>query len=183
MDPALGFRLTALLWALAATAAAAELPAPPTGFSWHPVDAIKASFLTPDGWHLREERNGKTLALYITEQDSAPPQEFEVGATITAFLDDPDAPLKLKKLLDELAAKNSVQLKPAANGPFRILACQYDSKRPRDSLPIRTNVLGIANPNTGTSYLITFESPLSRWPEAWAKGKPIFDNLALEPAR
>ena len=38
----------------------------------------------------------------------------------------------------------------------------------------------IANPKTETAYLVTFESPVSRWDAAWAKGKPILDALALE---
>lgn len=165
---------------LASVALAGQLPAPPKGFAWHPVTAIQASFLTPDGWHVREEQSEKTLAVFITEREIQPPQEFDVGVTINAFLGNPGAPERVKKLLDDVAAKYAVRLKSAENGPFRVLACQFDSTRKKDALRIRTNMLGIANPKTRTAYLVIFESPVSRWDETWAKGKVILDNLALE---
>ena len=173
-------RIALVLSLLASTALAGALPAPPKGFTWHAVTALEASFLTPDGWHVREEQSEKTLAVFITEKEFAPPQEFDVGVTINAFLGNPGAPERVKKLLDDVAAKYSIRLKSAENGPFRVLACQFDSTRKKDALRVRTNMLGIANPKTRTAYLVIFESPVSRWDETWSKGKVILDNLALE---
>jgi hypothetical protein len=176
-------RLTLALSLLASTALAGTPPAPPPGFAWHAVEALRASFLTPDGWHVREEQSEKTLAIFITEGAFTPPDEFDVGVTINAFLDNPGAPERVKKLIDGVAAKYGVPLRSSANGPFRILACKFDSTRKKDALPVRTNMLGIANPETRTAYLVIFESPVSRWDETWAKGKVVLENLALDAER
>ncbi|HTO53924.1 MAG TPA: hypothetical protein VMR50_11105 [Myxococcota bacterium] len=166
--------------ACATGALAMDRPVAPSGFTWHDVTEIRAAFLVPDGWHVREEHQDKTFALFITETAFSPPAEFEVGLTVNVFRNTPGAAAKVKQVFDAIAAKYSVKVTPGTSGPFRTLSCHFDSKPASGKEPVRQFQLGIANPKTGTAYLLIFESPVSRWDAAWAKGKPILDALALE---
>ena len=172
----------ALVFCLVASSALAlELPKAPEGFHWYELAEIKAGFLVPEGWHVREERDKGTLALFITESAFEPPKEFQVGMSVNVFRGDPDAAGKVKKMFDAAQAKNGVKISPGSSGPFRTLSTHFDSPpNPGEKEPVRMFMLGISNPKTGTAYLVIFESPVSRWDGAWAKGKPILDALALE---
>ncbi len=173
-------RLTALFLLLASGAFAADVPNPPNGFVWRQVPAIKAAFLVPADWHFAEERKDKTLGFFITKDEIKPKQGFEVGVTINVFLDDRDAPGKVKQILDGGAAKHSVKVSQGSAGPFARLTCLFDSPRDQGREPVRTFMLGIANPKTRTAYLVLFESPVSQWAAAWSKGKTVVDSLALD---
>ena len=170
--------LAALLVSLAASAG--ELPAPPAGFSWHAVPQINGSVLVPDGWSVRDDHDGTTLTLFVTEKPATPPADFDVGLTMSAFVGDANAPEKVKKSLDEIAAKFSVMLTNSTQGRFHLLACKFDSPRKKDGVVIRTYELGIANPDTRTSYLLVFESPVSRWDQTWPKAEEILNHLSLD---
>lgn len=164
---------------IASAAFAIELPKAPEGFSWHEVPAISAAFLVPKGWHFREQRDGETLAFFITEEDFTLPEPFEVGVTINVFRNDPSAPDRVKRTLEKLAEVNSVKLRGGSSGgPFATLACQFETPR-EGKEPIHAHAMGIANSKTNTAYLVLFESPASRWDATWAKGKTILGMLAL----
>jgi hypothetical protein len=165
---------------VAAHAHAIDLPAPPPEYTWREVPAIKAAFLVPVGWHVREELDGKTLALFVTQEPFTPPHEFDIGLSVNVFLENPNAPNQIKQMLDGISSKHSVPLSQGMAGPFATLSCQFDSGREGRAEPVRTFYLAIANTATGTSYLAIFESPVSQWDAAWKLGKPIIDTLALE---
>jgi hypothetical protein len=169
------------LLAAALAARAAELPPPPDGFDWQAVPRIQGSVVVPKGWSDREDHDGKTLTMFITEKPFAPPRDFDVGLTVSAFVGDAKAPEKVKKLLDETATKFSVVLNASSQGRFHLLACKFDSPRKKDGVVVRTYQLGIANPETRTAYLLVFESPVSRWEEVWPKGEAMLNHLALDP--
>jgi hypothetical protein len=159
---------------------ALDLPEPPDGFSWRAVPAIHGAFLVPSGWHFREEKAQGTLAYFITEEEIAPPAKFAVGATINVFLGNQSAPEQIEEHLRAQAEHYSVELVPGAFGPFLTLQCQHDIAETAEHGPIRVFHLGIVNSKTNASYLLTFESPVGQWPEAWSKGKVILKTLALD---
>jgi len=153
---------------------AAALSDAPAGFSWHTVASARASFLVPTGWTARDEESGKALAVFVTES-------ADVGLTVNVYRDDPNAPATVKAHLDAMASAHGVKLTSSTNGPFQVLGCKFDAPRKPDGVPMRSAVMGIANPHTRTSYLLLFEAPVSRWDDAWAKGKVMLDHLALDP--
>ncbi len=162
------------------TAIAIDLPKAPADYSWHQVPEIKGAFLVPSGWHVREELDGKTLAIFITEKPFEPPEQFETGMSVNVFRDTPSAPSQLKQILDRTCSAHEKRLQFNASPPFALMTCEFDSPRGNDLEPVRVFHLGIANVETRTSYLVTFESPLPTWPEAWRVGKPMLDTLVLE---
>jgi hypothetical protein len=164
----------------AVAAAAAPLPKAPEGYAWHEVPAIHASFLVPKGWHFREQSENEALTLYITQDAFTPPEKFEVGASINVFRRDPAAGARIKRMLEKLASAHAVELhRGSSGGPFTTLACQFESPR-EGKEPVRTHVMGIANAETDTVYLVFFESPASQWDATWTKGRTILGKLALE---
>ena len=169
-----------LLLALATRALASELPKAPDRYSWKKVAAIKGAFLVPDDWNFREIRDGTTLAIFITEKAFEPPNQYETGVSINSFLQNPSAPAQLKRTLDQVAAAHSVSLEPGSFGPFATLSCRYDSQRGGGAEPVRIFNLGIVNSITKTSYLVSVEAPVRKWPQAWRTMKPILDMLALD---
>ena len=65
---------------------------------------------------------------------------------------------------------------------FQGFGCQINSQ-PRPDVGIRLHMLFIRNQDTDTLYVITFESPVAEWQEAWTVGKPILDRMGLDDAR
>lgn len=43
-----------------------------------------------------------------------------------------------------------------------------------------TYMLAIANDTTGTVYLVTYESPVETWQEAWRIGEPIIQRIVID---
>jgi len=158
---------------------AASVPSPPQGYAWRHIPSIRAAILVPDGWHFREEHQGTTRAAFVTREDIGSGR-FVVGVSLNAFVGDPSAPARLKRILDEVAARCTAQQLQGANGPFVTSSCQFSSPRPDGLEPVRVYMLGIVNARTRTSYLLTFESPQSEWPATWTLGRTILDSLALE---
>lgn len=165
---------------LPALALGLDLPQAPAGFSWHEVPAVRAAFLVPDGWHYQEEVQGRTLAIFITQENLASAGMFETGVTINIFIDNPGAAGQVKTILETTAASHSADVSYAKFGPFVKLACEFESPRDEGLEPVLIFLIGIVNTDTGTSYVISFESPKSAWPETWLKGKAVLDALMLE---
>ena len=158
---------------------AIDLPKAPEGFKWREVKPIKGAFLVPDGWHFRAEEGKGTLAFFITEAKVTPPEKFMVGASINVFLGNPGAPAKIEEHLRGLAEENQVELTPGKFGPFLTLQCQFDLAKTSEHPAIRVLQLGIVNPETQSTYLVVFESPVDEWDRAWSKGEVIVKTLAL----
>lgn len=169
-----------LMIVLATRVLASDLPDPPDGYSWNKVEAINASFLVPDGWHLFQERDGKTLAIFITKEVFKPPQQYETGVSINVFLNNPSAPEQVKQLFDRMAETYSAKLEMGSFGPFATLRCRYELQHAELPELVRFYNLGIGNTLTNTSYLLMFVSPASKWAQTWEIAKPVLDMLALE---
>jgi hypothetical protein len=165
---------------LAVRAISIELPTPPDGFSWQEIPAIKAAILTPEGWYYHEEKRGKTLAIFVTKEHIPTKKFFETGATVNVFLDNPSAPSQVIKMVEDAAAKNSVEVSRSSFDVFIRLDVMFDSPRPEGKEPARTVISGIINKDTRTSYLLIFETPISTWKEFWPKGQFILDFFAFE---
>lgn len=172
--------LAAWIFLIPAFAYGLELPDAPAGFSWHEVSAIRGAFLVPDGWYFQEEVQGETRAIFITRESIPEVGLFETGVSINVITDNPSAPAHIKAILEVTAASNSVELSWDKIGPFVKLSCQFESLREGGLEPTRNFMIGLVNLETGTTYLIVFESPKSAWEEMWPKGKTILDALALE---
>ena len=152
---------------------ALELPEPPDGFAWHKVSAIQGALLVPDGWYFRADEEENAPVFFITQDKYTPPPKFRVGASLSAFPGFSDLPAMIEQHLRRRADHHSVELVPGEFGPFQTLQCQYDLPKTADHGAIRVFVLGIVNPETQTSYLVFFESPVEE-----RGGPQTLDSLA-----
>lgn len=159
---------------------AEDLPTPPEGFSWREITEIHGFFLIPDGWYFRAEEAGGHLAFFITEEEIKPPENYLTGISINVYLDDPSAPGKLERHINEKAELYSVELITGGFGPFLTIECEYDLAETEEHGAIRIVLLAIVNSKTDASYLVMFESPVDKWTENWPKGKSVITKLGLD---
>ncbi len=59
-------------------------PAAPSGYSWRVFPKIMAMLLVPDGWYVKEEEQGDTRAVFITQESLDHTNVFKTGFTINA---------------------------------------------------------------------------------------------------
>lgn len=163
-----------------------DLPNPPQGYTWQWCEGIKAGFLKPDGWYFKEEEKGDTKAFFISKESADKEGMFKTGLSVNAVK---YASVKTRKLPSEYARESINKMRllleckdsfPAGDGVyFKGYACICHSKSPL-LVMVMQYTLALGNDNTGTFYLIVFESPETEWDQAWKIGRPIIDNLALE---
>lgn len=170
----------ALAGLLATAAPAVELPPAPDGFAWRRVEGLQASFLVPEGWHFRSTHEGHSAEILITEKEVSESGTYDTGVSVEVFLEDPNAPLKLRRVMDEAASRHEAEVAASTTGPFVMLTTEFQTARPGNPEPYRVFSVGIANTETNTTYLVTFGTPSARWTETWPKGQTIVSTLALD---
>jgi hypothetical protein len=168
------------------TAAALKAQAPPPapeGYSWKKLDAIKAAFLMPNGWHFKEETHGTTLAYFFSEENIDAKGEFETGLTLNVIhLQEDKAQERAVATLAALAQTPGNELQDAWETETGVLKGIGGRIRTTEKghLPLMMVMLAIGNARTNTLYLLLFESPESRWKQAWEKGEKMLKLLMLD---
>ncbi len=185
--PPLGAATVALLVvasvaSVAPVAVAGEPPSAPApaGFSWHELEDLGAWFLRPDGWHAHRAARGGTRAWFLTREPADGAEPFRVGLTVNVppRVEHGD-PVRVARLFvdDRIARAETLRRWDAEAGPFR---GQGALLRAGDT---RVYLLGLAQAETGTVYLIQFESPEEEWDAAWKTGVAMLDHFVLDDAR
>jgi hypothetical protein len=159
---------------------AADLPEPPGGYSWKHVSEIKGVFLVPESWHYFQKHEGNTFALFITKESIAATGEFQTGMSINALLHTPTAPAQVKRMVESVAMKYGSQVSTSVQEPFVRFTTHFDSPKPPTQKLIRTVMIGVANAHTSTSYLVSFECPVSDWKNQWSIGEVLVNTLGFE---
>ena len=171
--------LTLVTAFLAQTVLAIDRPDPPVGFTWQEIPELKAALLRPDGWYYKREESKGALAYFITKESIAKGGEFQTGLTVNVFRRRKDSAVDTAKLyIDKVSAQYHAEKWAKTVGPFEEFGCL--SKVTDSTGTTVTQSLMVANPKTNTLYLVIFESPESNWETAWAIGKQIMDQLALD---
>jgi len=165
---------------------ATELPAPPNGYSWVECEAIKGAFLKPSGWFFKQGTRGDAIGYFITKENIEVVGSFQTGLTVNVI---PDIPRKKQIQASSFAASyikavtenGEVFKKPWANsmGPFEaygVVVINRDAKQG----DFVTHNLAIANDQTGTLYLLTFESPLNQWDSSWEIAEPMLKMFLID---
>ena len=168
---------------IAATLAAQDPPPAPEGFTWKKLDAIKASFLMPNGWHFKAETHGATLAYFLSEESIDAKAEFETGLTLNVFhLRQDKAQERAVGVLAEYAqapGNELVEAWEAGTGVVKGVGGRI-RKVEKGYPPLMLVVVAIGNSRTNALYVLIFESPESRWKQAWEKGEKMLDLFLLD---
>lgn len=169
----------AVLFVLALPAVPIDVPPAPSGFTWQEVKELKAAFLKPSGWFYRQETQEGTFAVFITKEDISKTGEFQTGMSLNVFhLKKDPAVERGKYMIEKIAEAKGAEMWTQKFGPFVEFGCQV--KDTDETGTIIMHALTVTNPKTNTLYYFTFESPESRWDEAWKTGKQMMDMLALD---
>lgn len=164
------------------------LPELPQGFSWQDLPSIRASFPIPEGWHFKEESRGDTRAFFITRESIERQGSFDTGLTVNAFLNfrqstgfepsvyarDYMTTQREMESMSEIVAVDDGSL-TTYRRHFR--ARTVGGRRVR---PINLYTEATGNDETGTAYLILFESPSFKWPRDATIGETMINNRVLD---
>lgn len=180
------FLIALLLCIASINAIATELPPPPEGYSWVRCNEIKGAFLMPMGWYFKKGQQGDTLGYFITKENIEENGEFLTGLTINVI---PNIPKKSGMAPSDYAAsfiktavsEREVFKKPwlSRMGPFEghgVVLLNRDYQK-GDYI---THNLAIANDQTGTIYMIIFESPADSWNANWSIAEPMLQRFLID---
>jgi hypothetical protein len=178
--------LAVFLISLSPLGLALELPKSPDNFSWVEAEEIKGAFLRPNGWHFKKAKQGDVQGYFITKEDIEVSGNFVTGTTINVATAIPKKTGKSASefaysYIGQAADSGSIQKRPwnRSMGPFNSYGV-VTLNRDRKSGDYITHHLAIANGQTGTVYLVVFESPSDEWESAWAIGEEILSKLYID---
>jgi hypothetical protein len=174
-------RAVALLLGLSAALLAEEMPPTPKGFSWKRLEAIKAAFLMPDGWHFKEEEKQGARGYFISQEDIDVAGSFETGLTINVQTFKRDkAVARAAQVVAALSEANEVlHTWTTEAGVLKGFGCRVRETE-KGHPPLIMHALAIGNERTNTLYLLIFESPEASWDKAWAKGQVMLEKFLLD---
>lgn len=162
-------------------------PHAPKGFHWQRLEAIRASVLSPDGWHFHPEDSDGKLAYFITRDRFDGTGEFKTGLSLNCLREvSKKAKLRPSAYIDaftsEMNALYSI-IDPKTNtaGPTKLIWFGLISPKDGSVSSRMTNFL-IANDTTDTVYVIVFEAPLAQWTKAYESGYVMLKNILIDPS-
>lgn len=180
-----------LLLLLALPAAAqrydAKLATPPAGFTWQPLPEAKAAMLLPAGWYYKAAGQKGAPTYYLTQQEMGESGEYQTGLSLQVVR---KAKAKTRHPAPEYAellmmrtgfGRNQAQLEKAASveAPWHKWTVRYRETPPEADARM-VYQLALANAQTDTLYLLTFESPAQDWADAWPLGEAMVRELILD---
>lgn len=162
-----------------------DLPNPPSGYDWHECKGSKTFVIVPNGWHTLNETKEDTQACFITKEKIIGSNMFKTGLSINAI---PNIPEKTgaspTKYAEAFFAKAQSTMKvdnynKTMNGPLKIYSAFMYPQSVVSDKPIVLFQLIAANEETGSIYVVTFESPEDEWDNYSPIVKDTLENLAL----
>jgi hypothetical protein len=148
---------------------------------------MRARLLRPDGWHFdeRSAADSATCSVSATAVDER--GQFETGLAITRLRDVPEksgvsASEFARRFLDEVERAHQVRRRSSSSQPpFEAYRAEVETSA-ADGRAIRIYQIAIANPSTGSVYLVVFRTPAERWEADWQRIEPVVERLGLETA-
>ena len=163
-----------------------ELEPAPAGFEWQRLAEVRGAVLRPSVWHFNHQAEGDELDYFLSREPAGTDGKFDTGLTIKVVT---DVPNRTGMSLDDYAQRFISQ----ASGGLEIIDGPWDSARApyvtHGALMHATDpgkgefnahMAAMANEETGTVYLITFEGPAESWDTIWPMGELMLNKLALD---
>lgn len=167
---------------------------PASSESASPSDAAPASvrqdfgFMkvdVPAGWFVRVDEGSGTKAVFVTKEDISVQKHYTTGLSVDAIK---EVPQRTSRKPSEYALALITQvskmhehgeIEQSTVGPLRNAASFFRSKAPDGQMVVQYTVAS-GNDQTGTVFVVTFESPETEWQEAWKIGKALLQTLSLD---
>ena len=168
-----------------------DLPSAPNGYSWKSFESIRAWFLVPNGWFVKEERKGGTQGVFISKESIEKEGLFKTGFTANVVLDFlkknqlPPSQYARQYIAQQLAVPTILESwgvgAVGAGSPVSGYGAFMRVRSPNTGNRIVERMLALGNDRTGKLYLFSFESPESEWASAVKVGTIMMDKLVLDP--
>lgn len=180
---------SALLWTLLFPLCAA-LPAraadvAPAGYSWRTCTGMGAEVLVPDGWHFRDAPGDRADACSFSLDPPSAEGKFETGVSLSLLRQVPErtgqTPSDFARgFLDKLAERYRLRRRSSSSQPpFEAFRAEVDLEDERGK-PLRLYQLAIANPMSGSVYLVAFRAPAARYEAEWKRVERALERLGLD---
>jgi len=173
----------------AAINAQAQLPRPPEGFAWKLYG--EATFLKPISWHEHEHvatTNAFPTTTYATSPESfSKTKPFEMGLTLQVMRDSfQNIKVDAKQIADaylqphlDTHKKYIIHFERNANNHVDLTTLRYKDAPP-GLKPLIVHKHIMADAESDTVHIFTFESPEKSWDQNWKKfGTPILSQLRV----
>jgi hypothetical protein len=164
-----------------------DLPKAPSGYTWIKILNNQSALLQPDGWFFKEVHPKDTDAYFLTKEDIDKDGKFSTGLSLNVLyhIDKKTGipPSKyaqtLIKNMPKKDAREVVRSSEDKAGPFIRLMCLVRDKHPEEGNTF-IHYLFIANDQTGTLWMYSFESPEKEWNDAWETGDVMLNFVVVE---
>jgi len=158
----------------------------PAGFEWQRLDEVRGTVLRPVVWHFNHRAEADQLDYFLSREPAGPDGDFDTGLTISVVTD-------VRERTGMSLAEYAQRFISEASGDLEIVDGPWDSASPpyvthgalmraTDSGKgeFNAHIAAMANQETGTVYLMTFEGPAESWDTIWPMGELMLDKLALD---
>lgn len=163
-----------------------NLPNPPDGYVWRPLDYVLGHLPVPREWHWKVEQTAQSMNYFASKENIDVEGKFKTGMSIWVIrLEKGGDPADFgRRWVGELL-KHGTLIDTSSNTtpPFRSFACRIRDTVTTDHVPVIIQNTAIANTQTRTLYLIVFESPEPEWNDAWTIGRAMMAGLILHPQK
>lgn len=166
-----------------------ELPQPPEGFHWTRVATLGSQVICPNGWKMSEESHGDqpggisqtvTFSKGALRADGVPDTKFCVNVVRNMAIGDEDIVGMCKMFVVTcLEGITPLQHWQEDDGVLYSLGIEKIDPAQPNRPERRIRVVGIANRQTNTHYLVQFEGPVEGWDEDWKYGEQIYDMFRI----
>lgn len=162
------------------------LPAAPAGYQWEACREIKGALLRPEGWHFRKRIDGNQRAYFISKEDLNVVDQFTTGLSFIALVGygkekRVSASEFAKNYIERAASSSHIRKAPWRKqlGPFVSHGVVITTPDARKG-DFVSHMLVIANEETGTVYIVIFESPVEDWAKMKAVSHPMLEKLFID---
>ena len=158
-------------------------PSAPSGFNWYKSNQGIGSFLKPDGWYIKEEKNGNTNALFISKEKIGTVGSFKTGLSVNQINSwSSSQTIKPSNYAKSYAAKISTTGKILKKGTIKgnfpdMHVVRVIGNNKGVSTIVHHIIIGMDTKDQ--VYIISFESPEASWEKEMKHGGPMLNYFIL----
>jgi len=157
-----------------------ELSDAPDGFNWNYLPESSIAVLSPNDWHFLSETGSGTKAYFISLENINTEGSFKTGMTVNVVRDNSiNATENARNFSSNIESLNNVtiteEVTERTEGKLIFYEMQYESAFSEYTATIHNLI--VANKETNTLYVITFESPSADWEDAWEIGQIMIEQI------
>jgi hypothetical protein len=139
----------------------------------------------PRGWYVRHREGGGTRAVFITLESIEKHGRFQTGLSVNAIRDIPkktslSATAYAKGLIEKMAQTHQNRgIVEHSAGVLKGWASFFRSKSADGNMVVQYTIAS-GNDETGSAFVVTFESPEMEWHDTWKMGSRLVQSVSIK---